>query len=442
MEIEVSGIWRNWAGNVFCRPEEFASPQSVEEIADLVRRRYQSGKRVKATGSGHSFSRIAGNDGALSISLDRLSADISINSAESTVTVPSGIRLADFVRIAAENGMAPANLGAVIEQTLAGAIATGTHGTGLSFGGLADLTVGFESVTGKGDIKTISRASDPSGWAALAVGLGSLGIITRITMKCESAFRLRLEEIPAALDETLERLGEYNKARNFGFWLFPGTGRVLLRKFEETAEEPDPPSPVAQWVESALLRNGLHEACLSMSQLGALPVHAANDFVRRKVLGRSSIRVGTPAEIFTSKIRIRQHVIEFSVPYEQALPAIKAVRAVADSGHYPAHSPIDVRFCGPDEAWLGLSHGRRSCLIGCVVYQPFGIPIGSSAYFRKIDDALRPFYARPHWGKLHYRTAQDLAPLYDRWYSFLEIRDRLDPARIFSNDYLDMVLGT
>ncbi len=337
--------------------------------------------------------------------------------------------------------MAPANLGAVVEQTLAGAISTGTHGTGLSFAGLADFTTGFEFVTGTGEVRTVDRAADRSLWGALAVSLGSLSVITRVTVKCEDAFNLRLEESPATLDETLERLDELNNARNFGFWWFPATGRVLLRKFDTTDEPADRSAPVAQWVERVLLRNALHETCLAANHLGLFSLKATNDIVRRKALGRGRMRVGAPADIFTSKIRIRQHVMEFSVPYEQTVSAIKAIRAIIDAGNYPAHSPVDVRFCGPDEAWLGLSHARRSCFIGCAVYQPFGLLIDSSAYFRRIDDAMRAFDARPHWGKLHYRNAATIAPFYNRWDDFLQTRDALDPRRIFANDYLDSVLG-
>ncbi len=433
--------WRNWAHNVTCQPDGFAFPEHVEALADLIRNRYLSKGRAKVAGSGHSFSRVVANDGALSISLSRMKAETSIDRAAQTITVPAGMRLSDFVRLAGANGMAPANLGAVVEQTLAGAIATGTHGTGLSFGGLADLTTGFEFVTGTGDIRTINRVSDPSVWRALAVSLGSLGVITRITIKCENAFNLCLEETPANINETLERLEEHNTARNFGFWLFPGTGQVLLRKFNTTQKPADSPAPIARWFERAILRNGLHEACLAANGIGLLAAKTLNDIIRRNALGRKRVRVGAPADIFASKIRIRQHVMEFSVPYAQAIPAIKAVRAVVDAGRHPAHSPIDVRFCGPDEAWLGLSYGRRSCMIGCVVYQPYRMSMDSSSYFREIDDALRPFDARPHWGKLHYRKGSDIAPLYDRWDDFLSMRDAFDPGRVFANDYLEGILG-
>lgn len=434
--------WRNWAGNVACRPAHISAPASVDELASLVRLQHQRGGRVKAVGHGHSFSDIAGSDGAHLVSLERLPDDITVDRAARTITVPAGIKLQDFVAAAARHGLSPANLGAVVEQTLAGAISTGTHGSGLAFGGLANLTTGFEFVTGRGDVCAISRDADPALWSALAVSLGSLGIITRITVKCEDAFNLRLQEIPSTLDSTIEHLREYNQARNFGFWWFPGTDQVLLRKFNVTNADRDHRSPLSTWIDRVLLRNGLHEASLFVSSvLGLVPTPVVNELVRRSALGRPRTRVGPSADIFTSKVRIRQHVMEFSVPIEDAAQAIRALRERLGSAHFPAHSPIDVRFGGPDDAWLGLSHGRQSCFIGCVVYQPFGFAVDSVGYFRAVEQTMRRFDARPHWGKIHFHAAADFASLYSRWTDFLAMRDDLDPGRVFANGYLERVLG-
>jgi L-gulonolactone oxidase len=438
----MSPVWRNWAGNVTCHPARISAPASIDELADLTRLEHQRGGRVKVAGHGHSFSDIAGSDGAHLASLERLPGDITVDPTARTITVPAGIKLQDFVAAAALRGLAPANLGAVVEQTLAGAIATGTHGSGLGFGGLANLATGFEFVTGRGEVRTISRTSNPSLWSALAVSLGSLGIITRITVKCEDAFNLRLQEIPATLDATLDRLDEYNQARHFGFWWFPGTDQVLLRKFNVTNADRDHRSQLSSWINRVLLRNGLHEACLfASSVLGLVPTPVINEFVRRSALGRPRTRVGPAADIFTSKVRIRQHVMEFSVPIDDAVAAVRALRETLQSANFPAHSPIDVRFSGPDEPWLGLSHGRQSCFIGCVVYQPFGFAVDSTGYFRAFEQTMRRFDARPHWGKIHFRTAADLAGLYPLWTDFLAVRDDLDPGRVFANGYLDRVLG-
>jgi L-gulonolactone oxidase len=147
--------WKNWAGNVTSRPEGFAFPESVTELAGLVRSHARQGKRVKAFGSGHSFSSIAGSDGALAVSLRRLKTDIVVDRERRRITVPAGTLLGEFVAAAREHGLAPKNLGAVVGQTIGGAIATGTHGSGLGFGGFADLTTGFEFVSGQGEIKTV-----------------------------------------------------------------------------------------------------------------------------------------------------------------------------------------------------------------------------------------------------------------------------------------------
>ena len=433
--------WTNWAGNVSSRPEGWAFPSTVDELSDLIRSCYARGGRVKVVGSGHSFSPIAASDGALAIALHQLDAGVSVDRASRQITAPAGMLLKDFVKAAAQNGLALKHLGAVVEQTVAGAIATGTHGSGLGFGGLAELTTGFEFVSGTGEVLTATRSDSADRWAALAVGLGGLGVLTRVTFACEDAFNLRLEQTPSRLGETLERLDEYNASRNFGFWWFPGSDRVLLRHFNVTDRSPDVVSGLRTWLHNVLMRNWLHQALLLGSSAGVLPVEGVNACMFRAAFGTPSVRVGPSADIVTSKIRIAQHVMEFSLPYDAARPAVERLRRLIEQGSFPTHSPVDVRFSGPDEAWLGLSHGRRSCFIGIVVYQPFGRHVASKDYFRAVDRMLRDFDSRPHWGKIHYRDRADLAPRYACWHSFEEARDELDPKRIFSNSYLERVLG-
>lgn len=262
--------WRNWAGNVTSRPDSFAFPTSVDELAGLVRSRFRQGGRVKAIGSGHSFAPVAASDDALAVSLRRLKAEVSINHEKRRVTVPAGMLLGEFIGVARQHGLAPKNLGAVVGQTVAGAIATGTHGSGLGFGGLADLTTDFEFVSGQGELMTVSRDRDPDRWAALAVNLGGLGILTRVTFACDDVFKLQLEQTPSTFEETLERLDEHNRARNFGFWWFPGSDRVLLRKFSLAKGGTGGASALKRWWRNVVVRNWLHETLLLGSSFGLL----------------------------------------------------------------------------------------------------------------------------------------------------------------------------
>ena len=247
--------WRNWAGNVSSRPMGWAFPTTSDELAALVRSRHMKHARVKVVGNGHSCSPIAASDGALAISLARMDTLVSVDRTNKRISVPAGMKLRDFVALAARNGLALSNLGAIVEQTVAGAIATGTHGSGLGFGGLAGLTTDLDYVSGSGAVHTVSRRRDPERWAALAVSLGGLGVLTRITFACESIFNLRLEQTPALLDETLERLEEHNCARHFGFWWFPRTNRVVLRRFTKTDRPADTGSPMRDWMRNVVVRN-------------------------------------------------------------------------------------------------------------------------------------------------------------------------------------------
>ena len=131
----------------------------------------------------------------------------------------------------------------------------------------------------------------------------------------------------------------------------------------------------------------------------------------------------------------------YGQPYENAAAAVRALRHLIVRESFPTHAPVDIRFSGPDTAWLGLSHGRRSCYIGVVVYQPFGRRVDSDGYFRAVDRLMRDFDGRPHWGKIHFHSARDLAARYSKFDAFQQVREELDPHRVFANDYLDQMLG-
>lgn len=436
------GRWRNWAGNVSSRPAGWAFPATSDELAALVRSRHLKHARVKVVGNGHSCSPIAASDGATAISLARMDTPVSVDRANQRISVPAGMKLRDFVALAAQNGLALSNLGAIVEQTVAGAIATGTHGSGLGFGGLAGLTTDLDYVSGGGTVHTVSRERDPDRWAALAVGLGGLGILTRITFACESLFNLHLEQTPALLDETLERLDEHNGARHFGFWWFPRTNRVVLRRFTRTDRPADTGSPTRDWMRNVVVRNQLHQLLLLGASVARnVPVGMANDLMFRVAFGDAFARTGRSGDVVTSKIQIRHHAMEFALPLESAAAAVRALRRLIAQNSFPAHAPVDIRFSGPDAAWLGLSHGRRSCYIGVVVYQPIGCRVDSDSYFRAVDRLMRDFDGRPHWGKVHFHDAGDLAARYSQFDAFRQVREELDPHRVFANDYLDQVLG-
>ena len=398
--------------------------------------------RVKVVGNGHSCSPVAASNGALAISLARMDTPVSVDRTNKRISVPAGMKLRDFVALAAQNGLALFNLGAIVEQTVAGAIATGTHGSGLGFGGLAELTTDFDYVSGSGEVHTASRRRNPERWAALAVSLGSLGVLTRITFACESVFNLRLEQTPALLDETLERLDEHNRARHFGFWWFPRTNRVVLRLFTKTDRPAEAASSMREWMRNVVVRNQIYQLLLlGASVAGIVPVGMANDLMFRVAFGDACTQTGHSSNVVSSKIQIPQHVMEFALPYENAAAAVRALRHLIARESFPTHAPVDIRFSGPDMAWLGLSHGRRSCYIGVVVYQPFRQRVDSGGYFRAVDRLMRDFDGRPHWGKIHFHDARDLVARYSKFDAFRQVREELDPHRVFANDYLDQTLG-
>lgn len=430
--------WTNWAGNVRCLPSQADEPATEGEIVALVRRAANTGGRVKVVGAGHSCSPIAAPDQAHLVSLRRYHRVLAVDRQARTVTVQAGIRLADLNTFLAAHGLALSNLGAIAEQSVAGAISTGTHGTGVRFGGLAEQVIGLTLVTAEGEVLALSAQREPDIFAAAKVGLGCLGVISTATLACEPRFNLQLLERPASLAGTLRGLDHLLQAEHFGFWWVPHTGRVYQRAANRTtrAAAGQAPAPLA-WVRDVLLGSYAHAGALwaTRSRPGVVP-HINRTF-RHLLFGRVREQIGRSDRIFTSTIRVRQEVMEYALPLGQAGTALRQLSSLTDERGFHAHLPVDVRFSAADTAWLSPAYGRPTCYIGIIAYRPFGRDLPHEAYFRAVDELLSSLGGRPHWGKRHYRSGADLRGKYPRWDAFQAVRAHLDPNGMFLNAHLE-----
>lgn len=427
--------WRNWGRNQECTPIAFEHARSELEVVEAVRRARAAGQTIKVVGSGHSFTDIACTDGRL-LSIDGLDRVTSVDRAAGTVTVEAGITIARLNHELAERGLALTNLGDIDRQTIAGATATATHGTGAGFGGLATFIRGLEIVAGDGEVLRCSPHEEPELFHCARVGLGALGVVTRITLACEPAFTLRHEERPGRLDEVIADLDPLVDAHDhFELYWLPHTETCSLLANDRVDEEPRPKSAYKRWRAEVFYPNYFFGALVGAGRI----VPAAVPRIAQVVAGTvgNTRLVDRSDRILISTRVLRFAEMEYAIPRAHAGEALAAVRDLVDGGGHRVSFPVEVRFAAADDIPLSTAYGRDTCYIA--VHMARGVP--HEAYFRGVEGIMDRFDGRPHWGKVHYQGAETLAPRYPEWDRFRAARARLDPDRIFTNAYLDRVLG-
>ncbi|TDD44606.1 FAD-binding protein [Nonomuraea terrae] len=421
----------NWSRNQSGTPAEVRTPSSVEDVVRAVRDAAASGRRVRMVGTGHSFTGVALTDG-LMLRPDALTGLRSC--ADDRVTVPAGTPLRMLNDLLAERGLALANMGDIAEQTVAGAIQTGTHGTGRDSGGLADQVAELELVLADGSVATAAPGDHL--FDAARVGLGALGVLTAVTFRVEPAFLLRHRRRRMALGEILASLDELTSTHeHLDFFWLPHTDACLVKTADRHPGPARPPGAFAHWRDTVFLENTVFgAACALGARLPGLIPHI--NAVSAAALGDSAW-ADASYKVFTSRRDVRFLEMEYAIPREHLGQALRETRDLIDRMDWKISFPVEVRVTPPSGAWLSTAYGRPSAYVACHVYRPTPHP----AYFAGVEEIMTRLDGRPHWGKLHTRDAAYLAGVYPRFADFTTLRDRLDPDRLFGNAYLEAVLG-
>jgi L-gulono-1,4-lactone dehydrogenase len=414
------------------------SPRDVEEISHIVKRAAGDGHRVKAVGAGHSFTAAAATDGTL-LQLDRLSGLVSADVDRGLVTVRGGTRLYDLHGILAGLGLAMSNLGDIDRQSISGATSTGTHGTGTKLGGLATQIRGLELVTGDGSVFTCSPEERPDVFSAARVGIGALGIVTAVTLQCEPAFLLQADERPMPLDQVMDELDHLADGNeHFEFYWFPHTDVALTKRNNRLpgGERAQPLKAWREWLEDEFLANTVFNATSALAKWRPRVTPRLNRMAAKSLGART---FSAPSyEVFTSPRRVRFVEMEYAVPRAALRDAIRAVQRVIEREQLLISFPIEVRVAAGDDIPLSTAHGRETGYVAIHRYR--GEPF--EPYFRAVEKEMMNLDGRPHWGKMHWRTSDDLRPAYPHFDDFLAVRNELDPGRVFANSYLETVLGS
>lgn len=435
--VRLGARWQNWGRSASVRPVRVERPRSPEGVQRAVRAAQQQGLAVKAIGAGHSFTGIAVAPGVL-LELADMQGLVSVDSAQGHVTLLAGTRLHRIPGLLAPYGLAMQNLGDIDRQSLAGAIATGTHGTGVQFGGLATQVVGATLVTADAEFLRVDAQHNPELLPAIGVNLGALGVLVEVTLQCVPAFVLHAIDAPHPLDDVLDDIDTWVDGNDhFEFYWFPHTDVALTKRQERLPESVvrRPLSPVGRWVDETLLANGVYRLFCGASVAASGIVPGFNRIAVKLTGDREYTDLSH--RVLTQSRTVRFREMEYALPRAAMVPAFREVQALIARRGWRIEFPIEVRFSAADNGWLSTAYQRESAYIAVHRYWR----IDPTEYFCAIEEIMRAHGGRPHWGKMHTLDAEQLRDVHPRFDDFRAIRDRLDPERRFDNTYLRRTLG-
>jgi L-gulono-1,4-lactone dehydrogenase len=427
--------WTNWAGDQTCNPATIVRPKGLDEVTEAVTHARERDLTLRVAGAGHSFTDTVLTNGML-VSLDQMNRVLHVDRESGLVRAEAGVSLRTLSERLDDEGLALPNLGDIDVQSLAGATATATHGTGIRLQNISAGIVSMELVLADGSVVEVSEQDDPDALRAARVSLGALGIVTAITLRTVPAFNLHAVNSSRPLFEVLESIDELAESNDhFEFYNFPHSDIALTRVNNRVEDPPRPRSRAKAWLDDVLVVNHLLALVCRTGRRLPWMIPLLNRLAPR--LAGTSERVDRSYLVFSSRRDVRFTEMEYALPRSQAVSAVQAVRQIVEHNDFPVTLPMEVRFVGGDDAFLSPAHGRETCYLAVHMFSG----MEWAGFFRSVEAAMVDLGGRPHWGKRHFLDAASLSPLYPDWDRFASVRAHLDPLGRFTNAYLERVLG-
>lgn len=424
---------KNWSENQEWNPKQFLQPTTEEEIVKIVQKAVENKQKIRVYGSKHSFTAL-NNSNDISLNLDNYQGLVSIDKSTNQVTVKSGTKLYKLTNLLAEQGLALENMGDIDKQSIAGAISTGTHGTGISFGNLSTQITAIKFVNGLGEVVQCSETEKQSLFKCLQISLGAFGIITEITLQCVPNYKLKLEKKVEDLETVLKNLNQLNNNnRNFEFYWFPYTKKTQT-KYSNITKEKANKDGFINYFNDVILENYAFKLVCNYAKRFPKKNVTVSKFSAKTL--SSSVKVKENKDVYATPRLVKFNETEYNVPAEAYQEVFKDVTKLVNSKKFNIHFPIENRFVKGDNIYLSPAYKRDSAYIACHVYK------GKEfiAYFKALEEIFSAYNGRPHWGKMHFKNAHYFSKVYPEFGTFCELRKKNDPNGIFLNEHLTQIL--
>lgn len=423
--------WKNWSGNVKCDPKSIEYPSSEEEVIKIVKEAKSAGKKIRMVGSGHSFSAVVASDQIL-MSLDKMQGLIGVDEELNQAEVWAGTKLKPLGDALFENGLAQENMGDINVQSIAGALSTGTHGTGELLGTLSTQLVEVTYVNGNGELKTVNAKAGEL-FDAIRVSLGLLGIITRMKLQLVEAYKLEEVTQKDTLTNCLKNLDSYkNENRNFEFFWFPYTDAVQTKCLNLSEKSILENGVIKKSVDLFVEKRVFGVMCKLAQWIPSFSKQVAK--ISAKAISDNN-EIGWSHNIYATVRGVKFNEMEYNVPVEHFETVLFEIKEMIESNNLSIHFPVECRFVKADNIMISPAYEREGAYIAIHAYH------GKSyeTYFKKAEAIFDKYGGRPHWGKMNYKKGEEFKGLYPKWEEFNQIRHDEDPDRIFVNPYLDEI---
>ena len=423
--------WRNWAGNIRFTPNEIARPQTTEDVVELVR----TGRKIRCVGTGHSWSALAPTSDIL-MTTDDLNRIISIDRANNRATIQAGAKLEHLNESLWAEGFAFANLGSIARQSLAGAISTGTHGTGKHFKVLSEMVVSFRLVTADGEILDVDRKKDPALFNTAIISLGALGIITEITISIVPRFNLHersgLMDFEVVCDNILNWVKEESHIK---LWWFAHTDKMMVYRYNPTYEP----------INDSWFRQKLMDEWISVYMYRIMLWWSNRKPIRRKWMNRKIVegllpnvnRIERSYKVFNVPEPPVHRETEWAFDINLTPTLLREYKQMVEENGHLINFIQEIRFVKADEFALSPCHGRDSVYVGAYNADNRGW----EELLADFESLAKRHNGRPHWGKEFTVGTDYLKSVYPKWVEFKNLKERLDPQDKFSNRLTDSLFN-
>jgi FAD-linked oxidoreductase len=416
--------WSNWSGSVAAQPAAIERPRTEAELAAIVAR----SKKVRVVGAGHSFMPLCETDDTL-LSLSDMEGEVEVSADFSRASAPAGMSLAKLTQALWDNGASMINQGDVNPQALAGALATGTHGTGAELGTLSTAGRGFRLMMPDGSVVSCSAGENADLFQAARLSLGLVGIATRIEFDVLPAYHLEERLETYRLDEVAERWDELAKQnRHVEFFVFPYSDIAMLKILQPKPSE-------GEMREQADMDDSAFRKVCDFCTLFPF----VTPLVQKKIIPANlkRRRVGPAYRIFPSERTVKFEEMEYELPRANGWPALREVIGWIRKKRLPVTFPFEFRIVAADDIWLSPFNGRIGASIS--MHQYARMPFQS--LFVEAEKIFRSYDGRPHWAKRHTLAEADVHALYPDAGRFCEVRKGVDPDAKFANAHLAALFG-